>query len=132
MSNIFKDYKCPICNGILTIQTKKENCGHFSLRNPRLVCNHCKIRGGFAGVMFTEEEERERLIYYFEKTVASRKANDLRKPEKILTDIRDYLVKMQKCLAIESRMCPKIRETALVLSMIEELHKYAEKLGVEL
>lgn len=57
---------------------------------------------------------------------------ELQKVKQILTDIRDYLVKMQKCLAIESRMCPKIRETALVLSMIEDLHKYAEKLGVEL
>ena len=46
--------------------------------------------------------------------------------------LTDYLVKMQKCLEIESRMCPKIRETAIVLSMIEDLHKYEEKLGFEL
>jgi hypothetical protein len=52
--------------------------------------------------------------------------------KKILTDIRDYLVEWRKRLAIESRMCPKIRETALVLSMIEDLKRYAEKLGVEL
>jgi hypothetical protein len=52
--------------------------------------------------------------------------------DEILTDIRDYLVKRQRCLAIESRMCPKIRETALVSSMIEDLQKYAEKLVVEL
>jgi hypothetical protein len=52
--------------------------------------------------------------------------------KQILTDIRDYLVERQRCLVIESRMCPKIRETALVLSMIEDLQKYAEKLGVEL
>lgn len=52
--------------------------------------------------------------------------------KQILTDIRDYLVVRQRCLAIESRMCPKIREIALVLSMIEDLQKYAEKLGVEL
>ena len=57
---------------------------------------------------------------------------ECQKVKQILTDIRDYLVERQRCLAIESRMCPKIRETALVLSMIEDLKMYAEKLGVEL
>lgn len=58
--------------------------------------------------------------------------SECQKVKQILTNIRDYLLKRQKCLAIESRMCPKIRETALVFSMIEDLQKYAEKLGVEL
>lgn len=74
------------------------------------------------GLFLNSEEEIEKTkeIFEFSQT------------KKILTDIRNYLVKRQKCLAIESRMCPKIRETALVLSMIEDLQKYAKKLGVEL
>ena len=74
-----------------------------------------------------------RLFCADEEEIAKIKAEfELSQKKQILTDIRDYLVERQRCLAIESRMCPKIRETALVLSMIEDLQKYAEKLGVEL
>lgn len=133
MDNIFKDYKCPICNGILKIHKKEEDCGYYSLDNLRLVCNHCKIKGGYAGLMLTEEQERERLIYNFEKAVASRKANDLRKPEKILTDIRDYLA--ERAEIIRERDMEFISQSAMLqLIAIEhkELKEYAEKLGVEL
>lgn len=125
MSNIFKDYKCPICNGILKIHKKEEDCGYYSLDNPRLVCNHCKIKGGYAGLMLTEEQERERLICNFEKAVASRKANDLRKPEKILTDICNYL--NERKYSTGKSDYAQFCETAL-----SDLTEYAEKLGVEL
>lgn len=135
MANIFKDYKCPICNGILTIHKKEEDCGYYSLDNPRLVCNHCKIKGGYAGLMLTEEQERERLIYNFEKAVASRKANDLRKPEKILTDIRDYLVKTKEVFEKTTDFKSVLFGAGVqvfVEQAIADLTEYAEKLGVEL
>ena len=79
--------------------------------------------------MLTEEQERERLICNFEKAVASRKANDLRKPEKILTDIRDYL---NGLLAEWNGADVHFERISLVEKQLESLTEYAEKLGVEL
>lgn len=115
--------KCPKCQSDLMLQ--KTSWSDMSGDLHYVFCEPCHCKGNGAN-------DKETAISNFHKELARKGKLALRKPEKILTDIRDYLVERQRCLAIESRMCPKIRETALVLSMIEDLQKYAEKLGVEL
>lgn len=145
MDNAFDGYKCPICNGTIRVETRRENMGGYSLPNPRLVCNHCKIKGGYAGVMLNEEEKTERLIYNFEKAVASRKFNNMRKPEKILTDIRDYLKNKKEltknifsendndCADFAIRRFLSMQSVEIFVDgAISDLTEYAEKLGVEL
>lgn len=115
--------KCPHCENFLVLETVSWDGLSGSLYN--VSCPLCKIKG---------ENTRYKDVAFnnFLKKVAQKDKKEREKPEKILTDICTYLMERQRCLAIESRMCPKIRETALVLSMIEDLKKYAEKLGVEL
>lgn len=115
--------KCSKCQSDLMLQ--KTSWSEVSGGLYYVFCEPCSCKGNGAN-------DKETALANFHKELARKQKLALRKPEKILTDIRDYLVERQRCLAIESRMCPKIRETALVLSMIEDLLKYAEKLGVEL
>lgn len=115
--------KCPKCQSELMLQKTSWNDMSGGLHY--VFCEKCKCKGNGAN-------DKETALANFYKQLARKEKNDRQNPKAILTDIRDYLVKRQKCLAIESRMCPKIRETALVLSMIEDLQQYAENLVVEL
>jgi hypothetical protein len=115
--------KCPKCQNSLMLQ--KTSWSDLSGDLQYVFCEPCHCKGNGAN-------DKETALANSHKELARKEKLALRKPEKIITDIRDYLVERKRCLAIESRMCPKIRETALVLSMIEDLQKYAEKLGVEL
>ena len=113
--------------GVIIPETAEAVADHLIANNVILLPDKLKesweLTSSFVLRLFcSNEEELDKIKQEFE----------CQKVKKILTDIRDYLVERNRCLAIESRMCPKIRETALVLSMIEDLQKYAEKLGVEL
>lgn len=132
MDNVFKDYKCPICNGNLRIQEKEDNMGYYHITRQRLVCYHCKIYGGYGDLMDTRNPE-ERIIEDFEKAIERHKNKMLKSPEKILTDIRDYLV--AKAELVRERDMEWLGQSAMLqLIAIEhkELKEYAEKLGVEL
>lgn len=115
--------KCHKCQSELMLQNTSWNDMSGDLHY--VFCEKCKCKGNGAN-------DKETALANFHKQLARKEKNDRQKPKAILTDISDYLLKRQKCLEIESRMCPKIRETALVLSMIEDLQQYAEELGVEL
>ena len=114
---------CPTCGSNLTMEKVDWTEMQGSLFSVK--CSKCKMHGDRANC-------KAKAFDNFDKKRKQREKELGRKPEKILTDICTYLMERQRCLAIESRMCPKIRETALVLSMIEDLKNYAEKLGVKL
>ena len=128
MSNIFKDYKCPICNGNLRIQEKEDNMGYYHITRQRLVCYHCKIYGGYGDLMDTRNPE-ERIIEDFEKAIERHKNKMLKSPEKIITDIRDYLEKHAEWDMLEDEQRIK---ASFVEQALADLTEYAETLGVEL
>jgi uncharacterized Zn finger protein (UPF0148 family) len=124
--------KCGVCGGFLYKHTELETANSY------IYCPKCKEEADKVKARMTDEQARGFLAFTKMLGITDNQVEEIKEKfdtdykKQILTDIRDYLVERQRCLAIESRMCPKIRETALVLSMIEDLQKYAEKLGVEL
>ena len=134
MDNVFKDYKCPICNGNLRIQEKEDNMGYYHITRQRLVCYHCKIYGGYGDLMDTRNPE-ERIIEDFEKAIERHKNKMLKSPEKILTDIRDYLVERKAECGNEKCEINQIMELGVkvfVDKALAYLTEYEEKLWVEL
>ena len=135
MDNVFDGYKCPICNGTLRITKRLLDCGFHEWHElNRIVCNHCKVKSGEMECSLTKYKEE----YWnsFNEAVKRKKERETRKPEKILTDIRDYL------LAILDERHKRIDEPNFyehnigvynqIRKELDDLTEYAEKLGVEL
>jgi hypothetical protein len=78
-------------------------------------------------------KDKETALENFHKELARKEKLESRKPEKILTDIRDYLVAKEQGIK-KQEFNVIIKETALAIldSQIVVLKEYAEKLGVEL
>jgi hypothetical protein len=136
MDNFFDRYKCPLCKGTLRVHEKLIDMGGFRLPSKRLVCNRCNIRGGYVDACIDEQKERQLIYLNFIKAVESRKFNNARKPEKILSDIRNYLV------AIIDEWHNRIDEPNFyeqnigvynhIQKELDDLAEYAKNLGVEL
>lgn len=132
MDNVFKDYKCPICNGTLRITKRLLNCGQNECHElNRIVCNHCKVKSG--EMECSLKEYKEEYWHSFNEAVKRKKEREMRTPEKILTDIRDYLV--EKAEIVRERNMEFLAQSAMLNLLaieLDTLTEYAEKLGVEL
>ena len=134
MDNVFDGYKCPICNGTLRITKRLLDCGFHEWHElNRIVCNHCKVKSGEMECSLTKYKEE----YWnsFNEAVKRKKERETRKPEKILTDIRDYLVKYKEALGEQPdfvNFLLSVEVQLFVEQALSDLTKYAEKLGVEL
>ena len=125
MDNVFDGYKCPICNGTLRITKRLLDCGFHEWHElNRIACNHCKVKSG--EMECSLKEYKEEYWNSFNEAVKRKKEREIRTPEKILTDIRDYLVSWRDNNAIDYS-AERWIDTALA-----DLTEYAEKLGVEL
>ena len=128
MSNIFRDYKCPICNGTLRTTKRLLNCGQNEWHElNRIVCNHCKVKSG--EMECSLEKYKEKYWNSFNEAVKRKKERETRKPEKILTDILNYL---NGLLAEWNGAGIHLERICLVEKQLVNLAEYAEKLGVEL
>lgn len=116
--------KCPKCQSDLMLQ--KTSWSELSGDLHYVFCEPCKCKGNGAN-------DKENALENFHKELARKEKLALRKPEKILTDIRDYLVKKQRAIK-NSEINAIVKEVALGLFDAEMvvLKEYAEKLGVEL
>lgn len=139
MSNVFDGYKCPICNGTLRITKRLLNCGYNEWHElNRIVCNHCKVKSG--EMECSLKEYKEEYWNSFNEAVKRKKEKEMRTPEKILNDIRDYLLRAK----ISWKARNEILGVDLPQTMVDvgldlwvdkalaDLTEYAEKLGVEL
>ena len=116
--------KCPKCQGELMLQ--KTSWGEVSGDLKYVFCDPCQCKGCGAN-------DKETALANFRKELARKEKAALRKPEKILTDIRDYLVGKQDGVE-NSEINVIVKEVALGVFEAEMvvLKDYAEKLGVEL
>lgn len=116
--------KCPKCQSDLMLQ--KTSWSELSGDLHYVFCEPCKCKGNGAN-------DKENALENIHKELARKEKLALRKPEKILTDIRDYLVKKQRAIK-NSEINVIVKEVALGLFDAEMvvLKKYAEELGVEL
>lgn len=135
MDNVFDGYKCPICNGTLRITKRFLNCGHNEWHElNRIVCNHCKVKSG--EMECDLKQCKEKYWHSFTEAVKRKKERETRKPEKILTDIRDYLVAIIDEWHRRSDEPNFLENNIMVYNHIrkelDDLTEYAEKLGVEL
>ena len=132
MDNIFKDYKCPVCNGTLRITKRLLNCGFNEWHElNRIVCNHCKVKSG--EMECDLEQYKEKYWHSFNEAVKRKKEKEKRKPEKILTDIRDYLLTERGRVANSDIYLLQIQAVEnFADKAIAYLTEYAEELGVEL
>jgi hypothetical protein len=134
MDNVFDGYKCPICNGTLRITKRLLNCGYNEWHElNRIVCNHCKVKS--VEMECDLKQYKEEYWNSFNEAVKRKKERETRKPEKILTDIRDYLVERKaKCgnEKYEIHQIMGLGVEVFVDKALDDLTEYAEKLGVEL
>jgi hypothetical protein len=94
-----------------------------------VLCCKCKVRG-------ENSNNKAQAFERFEKKLALKEKREREKPEKILTDIRDYLV------AILDEWHKRIDEPNFyeqnigvynhIRKELDDLNEYAEELGVEL
>jgi hypothetical protein len=116
--------KCPKCQSELMLQ--KTSWSEISTDLKYVFCDPCRCKGCGAN-------DKETALANFHKELARKEKLELRKPEKILTDIRDYL--LAKAELVRERDMELLGQSAMLnLLAIEEkeLKEYAEKLGVEL
>jgi hypothetical protein len=119
--------KCPKCQSNLMLQ--KTSWSELSGDLHYVFCEPCKCKGNGAN-------DKENALENFHKELARKEKLALRKPEKILTDIRDYL------WAILDEWHKRIDEPNFyeqnigvynhVRKELDDLTEYADKLGVEL
>jgi hypothetical protein len=115
---------CPKCGSQLELEETTWDSMSGSLVCVR--CCKCKVRG-------ENSNNRAQAFQRFEKKLALKEKREREKPEKILTDIRDYLV--EKAEIVRERNIEFLAQSAMLnLLAIEhkDLTEYAEKLGVEL
>ncbi len=115
---------CPKCGSHLELEETTWDSMGGSLVS--VLCCKCKVRG-------ENSNNKAQAFQRFEKKLALKEKREREKPEKILTDIRDYLV--ERAELIRERDMEFLGQSAMLqLLAIEhkELKEYAEKLGVEL
>jgi hypothetical protein len=115
---------CPKRNN--TLMVHKKSWRDMSGALYYVFCVPCRCRGNGAN-------DKETALEKFHKELARKEKLALRKPEKILTDIRDYLVTEKGRVSnsdiylLQIQAVEKFADKALAY-----LTEYAEKLGVEL
>ena len=116
--------KCPKCQSDLMLQ--KTSWSEISTDLKYVFCEPCQCKGCGAN-------DEETALVNFHKELARKEKLALRKPEKILTDIRDYLVtakgrtRNSDMFILQIQAVENFADKALAY-----LKEYAEKLGVEL
>jgi hypothetical protein len=118
---------CPKCGSQLELEETTWDSMSGSLVS--VLCCKCKVRG-------ENSNNKAQAFERFEKKLALKEKREREKPEKILTDIRDYLV------AILDEWHKRIDEPNFyeenigvynhIRKELDDLTEYAEKLGVEL
>ena len=119
--------KCPKCQSELMLQ--KTSWSNMSGELYYVFCESCHCKGNGAN-------DKETALEKFHKELARKEKLELRKPEKILTDIRDYLVAILDEWHRRSDE-PNFYEQNIgvynhIRKELDDLSEYAEKLGVEL
>ena len=115
---------CPKCNNTLILE--KRSWSDLSGDLHYVFCEPCRCKGNGAN-------DKETALANFHKELARKEKLALRKPEKILSDIRDYLVTEKGRVSngdiyfLHIQEVEKFADKALAY-----LTEYAEKLGVEL
>lgn len=119
--------KCPKCQSDLMLQ--KTSWSDMSGDLQYVFCESCRCKGCGAN-------DKETALENFHKELARKEKLELRKPEKILTDIRDYLVAILDEWYRRSDEPNFLENNIMVYNHIrkelDDLTEYAEKLGVEL
>ena len=127
--NIYKrlEEKCPKCESELMLQ--KTSWSDLSGDLHYVFCVPCRCKGNGAN-------DKETALANFHKELARKEKLALRKPEKILTDIRDYLVAILDEWHRRSDEPNFLENNIMVYNHIrkelDDLAEYAEKLEVEL
>jgi hypothetical protein len=111
--------KCPKCQSDLMLQ--KTGWSDMSGDLHYVFCEPCHCKGNGAN-------DKETALANFHKELARKEKLALRKPEKILTDIRDYLAEKKKICDVTF----DLEREMLLDTLLSDLTEYAEKLGVEL
>lgn len=115
---------CPKCGSHLELEETTWDSMSGSLVS--VMCCKCKVRGD-------NSNNKAQAFERFEKKLALKEKREREKPEKILTDIRDYLV--AKAELVRERDMEFLGQSAMLqLLAIEqkELKEYAKKFGVDL
>ena len=119
--------KCPKCQSELMLQ--KTSWSDMSGDLHYVFCEPCRCKGCGAN-------DTETALVNFHKELARKEKLELRKPEKILTDIRDYLVAILDEWHRRSDEPNFLENNIMVYNHLrkelDDLTEYAEKLGVEL
>ena len=117
---------CPKCNN--TIMLEKASWSDLSGSLYYVFCEPCHCKG-------TGAKDKKTALANFHKELARKEKLALRKPEKILTDIRDYLLRgksvFEKTTDFESVLFGAGVQV-FIDKALADLTEYAEKLGVEL
>ena len=113
------EQKCLVCGNALMLETKTwDNIdgGVFAV-----LCPVCKVKGDGASDMTL-------AISKFDRALTRKQFQNRRKPEKILTDIRDYHAEKKKMCDVTFDLEREI----FIDTLLADLTEYAAKLGVEL
>ena len=118
---------CPKCGSRLELEeTSWDNMGGILVS---VLCCKCKVRGD-------NSNNKAQAFERFEKKLALKEKREREKPEKILTDIRDYLVTIldewHKRIDEPNFYEQNIGVYNHIRKELDDLTEYAEKLGVEL
>lgn len=118
---------CPKCGSHLELEETTWDSMGGSLVS--VLCYKCKVRG-------ENSNNKAQAFQRFEKKLALKEKREREKPEKILTDIRDYLVAILDEWHRRSDE-PNFYEQNIgvynhIRKELDDLAEYAEKLGVEL
>ena len=125
------EQKCLVCGNALMLETKTWD--NIDGGVVTVLCPTCKVRGeGSTDVTLA--------LSKFDRALTRAKYKNARKPEKILTDIRDYLVEARGNWKERNKVIGLSLEQSLVDIGVDcwidkalaDLTEYAEKLGVEL
>ena len=118
---------CPKCHGELMLEVASWSDMKGDLYY--VFCPACNIKGSGSNT-------RDGALVRYEKALEQRARIDSRKPEKILTDIRDYLVAIldewHKRIGEPNFYEQNIGVYNHIRKELDDLTEYAKKLGVEL
>ena len=118
---------CPKCGSHLELEETTWDSMSGSLVS--VLCCKCKVRG-------ENSNNKAQAFQRFEKKLALKEKREREKPEKILTDIRDYLVAILDEWHRRSDEPNFLENNIMVYNHLrkelDDLAEYAEKLGVEL